>query len=35
LVLVFVAALAYYYLGTPVFDFIHRFVREFTSTFPV
>lgn len=36
LLLIFLAVLAaYYVLGAPLLDFIHRFVKEFTHTFPL
>jgi hypothetical protein len=36
LLFIFLAvAAAYYFLGTPLLDFIHRFVREFTHSFPL
>ncbi len=35
LFLVLAVAAAYYFLGTPLLDFIHRFVKEFTTSFPL
>lgn len=35
LFLVLAVAAAYYFLGTPLLDFIHRFTREFTHSFPL
>ena len=36
LLLVLLALVAgYYYLGTPLLDYIHRFVKEFTHSFPL
>jgi hypothetical protein len=36
LILAFLAVLvAYYILGAPVLDYIHRFVKEFTHSFPL
>jgi hypothetical protein len=36
LLVVFLAMLAaYYFLGTPLLDFIHRFVNDFTHSFPL
>lgn len=36
LLIVFLALLgAYYFLGTPLLDYIHTFVKEFTHTFPL
>lgn len=36
LLLIFLLVLvAYYVLGAPLLDFIHRFTKEFTHTFPL
>jgi len=36
LLFIFLAVVAaYYFLGTPLLDFIHRFVGEFTHSFPL
>ncbi len=36
LFLAFLALLvAYYFLGAPLLDYIHRFVKEFTHSFPL
>lgn len=36
LLVVFLAMVAaYYFLGTPLLDFIHRFAKEFTHSFPL
>jgi hypothetical protein len=36
LLFIFLAVVAaYYFLGTPLLDYIHRFVREFTHSFPL
>jgi hypothetical protein len=35
LLLVLVVLGAYFYLGTPLLDFIHKFTKEFTRTFPL
>lgn len=36
LLFIFLAVVAaYYFLGTPLLDYIHRFVKEFTHSFPL
>jgi hypothetical protein len=33
--LVLIVLVAYYVLGAPLLDFIHRFVKDFTHSFPL
>jgi hypothetical protein len=35
LLIVLTVLVAYYFLGTPLLDFIHKFTKEFTQTFPL
>ena len=35
LLIVLSVLVAYYFLGTPLLDFIHKFTKEFTRTFPL
>lgn len=35
LILVLLIAAAYFILGVPIMDYIHRFVQQFTHSFPV
>ncbi len=36
ILIVFLAVVAaYYFLGTPLLDYIHKFTKEFTHTFPL
>lgn len=35
LLIVLVVVAAYFFLGTPLLDFIHKFTEEFTRTFPL
>ncbi len=35
LILFVIIAAAYVFLGGPLLDYIHRFVQEFTRTFPL
>ncbi len=35
LILFLIVLGAYYFLGAPILDYIHRFVQEFTRTFPL
>jgi len=35
LLIVLMVLAAYFFLGTPLLDFIHKFTKEFTRTFPL
>ena len=35
LLIVLIVAVAYYFLGTPLLDFIHKFTKEFVRSFPL
>ncbi len=35
LLIVLTVLVAYFFLGTPLLDYIHKFTKEFTRTFPL
>lgn len=35
LLIVLIVVATYFFLGTPLLDFIHKFTKEFTHTFPL